>query len=243
MLMIKKYIKGFLSILVHLAAIAPLVYYCQLDFQSKLLVGVLYFVLFGFILHVIESVFYFEENKIGSRQLLQGVVLFVVVGILSALIPSIALTDEISLFAAIQQNYLDKPFTVFMPLIYSTISFMVIYSVIGSLTWPFVKEYYTGEKSNFSLKVPSGKVVIGLQLLRGFLATLVIALIFNGLGDSVGLLRIYIYLTLSLCVTFSIMPMVSAPEEWPLKLRLIHGVEICVFVALQSFAWWYFLSS
>lgn len=125
-------------------------------------------------------------------------------------------------------------------LAYSAITYMVVYCVIGSATWPFVREFYEDPESPLRLRVPSGPVVIGLQLARGTVATLVLLPLVAALPEAAHVAWAWPRLALAMAVTLSIVPMLTV-RDWPLRLRVIHGVEITVFALVQSFAWTWFL--
>jgi len=234
---IRKYSPVLLGAIIHIFSIAPLVYYSNLSQPSLNFCCVVYFVIFGFFLHALESVFYFEKgHAIKSRQWAFGIIVFTSIGILASVILPQRIEGTINLWESISEMYVAHSTRTLLHIAYSSISFMVIYSIIGSITWPFIKQYYTGPDAKLSLKVPSGKVVISLQLFRGVLATISIIPLIIGLGELASEIKVWGYLILTMGATFAIMPMIMAPQDWPLKLRIIHGVEILVFVILQSFS-------
>ncbi len=226
----------------HVLAIAPLVCVVNLDRPGLLIACTAYFVVFGFLLHAIESLFYFAKRIWTVRLFLGGLLTFICVGIVASLLIPRSIDEEVDLVTAIKTWWSAESHNAVFDIAYSSIAFMVNYCVIGSATWPFVRKYYENPDSLLGLRVPPGRVIIALQLGRGFLATIALIPLITGLGNHAPHVSTWGYLAVSLSVTFGIMPMVMAPKDWPLRLRILHGIEIIFFVALQSLAWWWFLA-
>lgn len=231
-----------ISFLLHILAMIPLARATILDWPGLLVAGTAYFVLFGFLLHAVEAYFYFRERIVTRRHLVQGVFVFTLVAFVSSLWAFSGANHNVSLLSAIEDWGSTRSGTQLLPIVYSSLSFMVTYCIVGSATWPFVRKYYDSPNADLALCVPSGKLVIALQLGRGLIATLALVPLVSGLGESAVSVRTWGYLALTLSATFAVAPMLAAPREWPIRLRVIHGVEIVVFVTIQSFFWWIFLT-
>jgi hypothetical protein len=226
----------------HALAIAPLVHAVNLDWPGLFVACTAYFVVFGFLLHSIESLFYFQKRLLTWRHFLGGILAFVLVAAVASFWAIPLDGETVSMVVAIELWISSQSGNSVFSIGYSTITFMVVYCIIGSATWPFVREYYEDPNSKLALRVPNGKTVITLQLSRGLVATLAIIPLVAGLGDDATNLLTWGYLALTLSVTFAITPMLMAPENWPARLRFMHGTEIAIFVTIQSFAWWWFLA-
>ncbi len=122
----------------------------------------------------------------------------------------------------------------------AAVAYMVAYIVIGSATWPLVRSYYSNPSTGLRLRVPSGGVIIPLQTGRGLFVTLAVlplAASTAAHGWDWGL-RFW----LALSASGAVVPLVLA-REWPLRLRLIHGVEITVFFMVLTPALWWMLAA
>ena len=113
------------------------------------------------------------------------------------------------------------------------VAFMVAYCVIGSVAWHFVRPYYEDPKFGLRLRVPSGALVISLQLGRGLLAVLALSPLLA--SSSAHGFDWWARFSLALAVTSGVIPLLSA-EGWPTYLRVVHGVEIVVFALVYAFA-------
>lgn len=222
----------------YLMTLAPLVVGIGLDGSGCFLACFAYFAVFGFALSGIESWFFFEGGgPVRLRHWIGGFAMAAVnAGVATLLFSD---TEGASLADAVASWFDRQGADVWLRLGYSAISFMVVYCVVGSATWPFVKDYYQGPNATLQLKVPSGRVIIPLQVVRGVLATAAMLPLLAGLGSG-GEITTWLALFLTLAFTSGILPMVSV-EDWPTRLRVIHGIEISVFSLIQAFAWWWWL--
>lgn len=226
----------------HVLALLPLASATDLDRTGLFLACAAFLVVFGFVLHAVESRFYFTgEAAVPGRAWAGGIGLFLALAAVVALVAPRGPGDARDLAAAVRHWAAGEPRGAFLPVALSTVAFMVLYCVIGSLTWPFVRRHYEGPGATLSLRVPSGPVVVGLQLGRGLAATVALLPLLAGLDEGIRGPVAWGLLVLPLGATFAVAPMIQAPRDWPLSLRLKHGVEILVFVALQAFAWWRFV--
>jgi len=117
----------------------------------------------------------------------------------------------------------------------TAIAFMVAYCVIGSVTWRFVRPYYQDPSLGLRLRVPSGRLVIVLQLGRGLLAILALApLIASSSAHGFDWWKRFSF---ALAVTSGVIPLLGA-AGWPTRLRVVHALEIVVFALVYTFALW-----
>lgn len=219
----------------HLAAFAPLGLHLDLDLMGTFLACLAYFLLFSFGLSAIESLFFFERSPVRIRHWLGGATLSMAMAGIAA--PMFASDGGQPVSTALRNWCNLHEQTPWLALCYAAVSFMVIYCLIGTATWPFVKPFYSGPKSQLNLRVPSGRVVILLQLFRGSLATLAILPLLSGLESAADGINIWAALALTLSITSGILPMLWI-NAWPTRLRVIHGVEITAFSTVQAGAWW-----
>lgn len=226
----------------HPLAITPLVCAVNLDWPGLFVACTAYFIVFGFLLHGIETLFYFQKRLLTWRHFFWGILAFVLVAAVASFWALPLGGETVSIDAAIELWISNQSGNSAFNIGYSTITFMVVYCIIGSATWPFVRSYYENPDSKLALRVPSGKTVITLQLSRGLVATLAIIPLVAGLGVHATSLLTWGYLALTLSVTFAVAPMLMAPEDWSARLRFMHGIEIAIFATIQSFAWWWFLA-
>jgi hypothetical protein len=115
----------------------------------------------------------------------------------------------------------------------AAVAFMVAYCFIGSLTWPFVRPYYTDPKLGLRLRIPSGPTVILLQLARGLLAVLALSPLLA--SSSAHGFDWWTRFSLALATTSGVIPLLGA-TRWPIRLRITHGVEIVVFALVYALA-------
>lgn len=118
-------------------------------------------------------------------------------------------------------------------LVGTAIAFMVAYCTIGSVAWHFVRPYYTDPKYGLRLRIPSGPYIILLQLGRGIIAIFAIVPVIA--SSSAHGWDWWARCALALSVTMGVNPLVQA-TEWPMYLRVAHGIEIVVFACVYSFA-------
>lgn len=117
----------------------------------------------------------------------------------------------------------------------TAVAFMVAYCVIGSVTWRFVRPFYEDPKLGLRLRIPSGPLVVLLQLGRGLLAILALAPLIA--SSSAHGFDWWARFALALAVTSGVIPLLGA-ADWPKYLRVVHGVEIVVFYLVYAFALW-----
>jgi hypothetical protein len=117
----------------------------------------------------------------------------------------------------------------------AAVAFMVAYCVIGSVAWRFVRPFYADPKLGLRLRIPSGRLVVLLQLGRGLLAVVALAPLIASL--SAHGFDWWARFAFALAVTSGVIPLLGA-AGWPTYLRIVHGVEIVVFDLVYAFALW-----
>ena len=120
-----------------------------------------------------------------------------------------------------------------MRLFGTAVAFMVAYCVIGSVTWRFVRPYYTDPKLGLRLRVPPGPIVVLLQIGRGLLTVCALAPLLA--ASSAHGLDWWTRFAPALAVTCGVIPLLSA-AGWPVYLRVVHAIEIVVFALVYAFA-------
>lgn len=88
------------------------------------------------------------------------------------------------------------------------------------------------------LRVPSGPVVILLQMTRGFVTAL--ALVPLAAAVPTADTSWWLKLSLLLAAVMAIAPLLMA-TNWPVKLRVTHAIEISVFAVFYSYTVWWLL--
>jgi len=200
----------------------------------------LYILVFGFVLSFIEAAVFTAGPSPIRKSDLCGAVL--ASGLVAGVLAGFATTNQTgSPLAAIEAHVLEVGYAALIGRIaLAATAFMVIYNVVGTSTWPFVRRYYTDGSPGLRLRIPKPGVIIPLQLARGLLATLVLLPIlltcpargFEG----------WALIALAVGLTSGVVPCMNAPG-WPIYLRAVHAVEISIFAALQTIAWcWLFLT-
>jgi hypothetical protein len=104
--------------------------------------------------------------------------------------------------------------------------YTLVYVAFGSATWPLVKGYYRDGEQDLGLRVPDGRVVITLQLVRGFLTSLVLLPLVASIPASEP--GWWLRLSLLLAAVLGLAPLAMA-TPWPARLRILHAVEITLF--------------
>jgi hypothetical protein len=228
----------FASVALTTIAVGTIVASTSMTSWSTVLALWLFLFVTGFVLHTIEArVFSEGPSTIGRREFAGAAVLALLFGVGGAFLArESSLTFQDVLRQYVEHNGFGHAT---LQVALCAISYMVAYCVIGSATFPFVRPYYEGPDRVMNLRVPSGSLVIALQLGRGLLATLaLLPLIAAGFpGAPFAWLRVAIVWA----ITGAIVPLLNA-EGWPWRLRAIHALEITIFAAVQSYAWWRLLA-
>lgn len=194
---------------------------------------------FGFLLSMIEAAaFSAGPSPITARHVLGAVVasgfVATVAGLLMRTPSDLSLTANLSVWVG---RY--GAANLLLRLLGTAVAFMVAYCVIGSATWPFVRQYYTDPSFGLRLQIPRGPVIIALQLARGLVAAL--ALVPLLASTSAQGFDWWWRFALALAVTSGVIPLLLA-TGWPMRLRVVHAIEIVVFTQVYAFALWKILA-
>lgn len=231
---------GLFAVVASVAAYVPICAGTRLEPLGLFVALAGVYVFLGFVLNAVEGAVFTEgPAPVRLRHWVGGVVSGVVVAGLAAWLLADPGAEE-GVLEAVAGWFEARGGVAWRRLAYAALTYMVVYCVIGTATYPFVRSYYDDPESPLRLRTPSGPVVIGLQLARGSVATLVLLPLLAGLPEVADFAWAWPRLALAMVVTLSVVPMVTAPD-WPLRLRVIHGIEITVFALVQSFAWCWFL--
>ncbi len=222
---------------VTVVAAIPMYLSAQLSFwDTWLSLWAIIFVV-GFALIALEGAFFMQSPEI--HRVSQFVVAFIATGVMAAIVAALTSSDGLEFSLADKCRVLlaersEKDWIARFAGVAGL--YMLVYVVIGSATWPFVREYYSDpKKSGLTLRVPGGPTIIVLQTVRGLLTTMtlfpLIAII--PASDMIWWLK----LSLLLAAIMAIGPLIMA-TRWPARLRLAHAIEISVFAVVYSFIVW-----
>ena len=200
----------------------------------------LLFFVVGFLLSMIEAVVFTEgPSSIGMRDVGGAAVISAVAAVVAALVMKPASPGSVV-------ENLRRWVEAFgwtecaLRVVLMAVAFMVAYNVIGSLTWPFVRPYYTDPKHGLRLRIPRAGVIIPLQVGRGLIAAIALApLIASSTTQG---MTWWGQFSLALAVTAGVVPLLNA-VAWPIYLRVAQGVEIVVFSVVHAFALWRILAA
>lgn len=195
--------------------------------------GSLLFVL-GFLLSMIEaSVFSDGPSSVRPRHVLGALAAAAIVAVATSIVTPTAGSGGGDLRENLFRWIDRQGSTLHVRIAGSAVAFMLAYCVIGSIAWRFVRPWYTDPKYGLRLRVPSGPWIILLQLGRGLLAVLALAPLIA--STSARGFDWWCRFALALTVTSAVVPLLHA-TEWPVKLRVIHAIEIAVFSLVYAFA-------
>lgn len=115
----------------------------------------------------------------------------------------------------------------------ASVIWATIYLVNGAIVSPWVLPYYTTESVGFNLALPSAEHLVILQIVRGILY--VVALLPVILWSSLKTLHLSLALAGLLYVAGALAIFVIS-DQFPLFLRVVHGLELAVDSLLAAFA-------
>ena len=195
----------------------------------------------GFALIGLEGAFFMKSPEI--QRISQFVVAFIATGVMAAIAAVVVSSNSVEFTLADKCRVLlaersgEDWIIRFMGV---AGLFTASYCAIGSATWPFVREYYEDPNSSLELCVPSGRVIIALQMVRGLLTTIALFPLIAAIpaSDTVWGFR----LSLLMAVSMAIAPLVME-TRWPARLRCAHAIEISIFAVVYSFTVWWLIAS
>ncbi len=103
--------------------------------------------------------------------------------------------------------------------------YIPIYFICGFIIWPIVEPYYNDPSIGLDLITPSFAVIIPIQLVRGIIFVIVlIPLIAMAVRDGYEKWKLVLFLTA--IIGGLLLPGYIADQNWPIILRVVHGLEI-----------------
>jgi hypothetical protein len=190
----------------------------------------------GFALIALEGAFFMQSPEI--HRISQFVVAFIATGVMAAIAAVLVSSNSLEFTLADKCRVLlaersSKDWIMRFSGVVGIYTF--VYVAIGSATWPFVREYYENPNNGLALRVPSGRVVISLEMVRGLLTTMALVPLIAAIpaSDRVWWFR----LSLLLAAIMAVGPLVIT-TRWPARLRVAHAIEISVFAVVYSFTVW-----
>jgi hypothetical protein len=176
---------------------------------------------------VLEGAF-FTTQFVGHPDLLFGAVVF---GLLLTLPTAVAAgylfgpTGDIKGFGELRREYVSamgrNEFV--GRFVIASVLWMAIYFIFGSMVGPLVQPYYTDGDIGYDLVIPPVEILIMLQTLRGVIYVLgILPIVLSTKSDRprlAGILAALLYVGGGLAI-FVI------SDQFPVFLRLVHGVEI-----------------
>ncbi len=178
---------------------------------------------------VLEGIF-FTTQFVGQPELAFGAVIFgLVLTLPTALAAGLLFypKGEITSFNQLRREYItgwtSSQFE--MRFIVASMMWLVIYYTIGSIIAPLVLPYYTDGSVGYSLALPAVEIVILLQTIRGFiyvLSVLPIVISANLNKKSLAIILVALLYIAGALAVFVI------SEQFPVFLRIVHGIELFV---------------
>jgi hypothetical protein len=175
---------------------------------------------------VLEGVFFSTQFE-GSPELIFGALIFGWVLVLPAALAGAILFSPAKLqsFGELRRNYFERINKVQFVgrLVIASALWMVIYFVFGAIVAPYVLPYYSEGGVGYQLVLPALQVILGLQLLRGFILVLFILplIISTNLEwkQLAGIIAALLYIGGALAIFL-------ISDQYPIVLRMIHGMEM-----------------
>ncbi|MHA2356791.1 MAG: hypothetical protein ACXADC_16560 [Candidatus Thorarchaeota archaeon] len=107
----------------------------------------------------------------------------------------------------------------------ASMMWLVIYYTIGSIIAPFVLPFYTDESLGYNLTLPAVEIVILLQTVRGFIYVLSVLPIVISVKLNKKSLAIILVALLYVAGALAVFVI---SEQFPVFLRIVHGIELFV---------------
>jgi hypothetical protein len=175
---------------------------------------------------VLEGVFFSTQFE-GAPELIFGALIFGWILVLTTALAGAILFGpaKVRSFREMRREYFSRVSKAQFAgrFIIASALWMVIYFVFGAIIAPYVLPYYTESGVGYELVLPALQVILSLQLLRGFiLVLLVLPLIISADVDwkhLMGIIAALLYIGGAIAVFL-------ISDQYPLVLRLMHGVEM-----------------
>ena len=116
-----------------------------------------------------------------------------------------------------------RGFSWFKRIVAASILYIPICLIFGLIVSPLVTPYYTDPSLGLSLVIPPFTVILPLQFVRGLIYVLVLLPFIATL--KVGRKYLFATVTFLLFIPGAFLPFLTYPE-WPVQLRVFHGLEI-----------------
>ncbi|MFW9788579.1 MAG: hypothetical protein ACFFE2_10015 [Candidatus Thorarchaeota archaeon] len=178
---------------------------------------------------VLEGIFFTTQFE-GQPELAFGAVVFgLVLTLPTALVAGFLFNPEgeISSFSQLREEYFAKwtssQFAV--RFIIASMLWLVIYYTIGNIIAPLVLPYYTDGSVGYNLALPAVEIVIMLQTIRGFIYVIsVLPIVISVKLDRKSLAVILV----ALLYIAGALAVFVISEQFPVYLRIVHGIELFV---------------
>ena len=175
---------------------------------------------------VLEGIFFSTQFE-GAPELIFGALIFGWILVLPAALAGVILFNpvEIHSFTEIKREYFSRiTRTRFAGrFIVASVLWMVIYFIFGAVVAPYVLPYYTEGGVGFELVLPELQVILVLQLIRGFILVLLILPLVISINLDWKRLAVIIAALLYIGGAIAVF-LIS--DQFPLMLRLLHGMEM-----------------
>ncbi len=194
----------------------------------------------GFALIALEGIFFMKSPEI--RRISQFVVAFIATGVMAAIAAVLVSSNtfEFTLVDKCRVLFEERPAEDWgMRLLGVSGLYTLVYVAIGMSTWPFVRRYYEDPNNGLELRVPSGPVVLSLQMVRGMLTAVALFPLVAAIPASDT--DWWWKLSVLLAAIMAIGPLLMA-TRWPAMLRLAHAIEISVFAVVYSYTVWWLMA-
>ncbi|MFX1369392.1 MAG: hypothetical protein ACFFAY_12410 [Promethearchaeota archaeon] len=178
---------------------------------------------------VLEGIF-FTTQFVGQPELAFGAVIF---GLILTLPTALAAgllfypKGEITSFNQLRREYItgwtSSQFAI--RFIVASMMWLVIYYTIGSIIAPLVLPYYTDGSVGYNLALPAVEIVILLQTIRGFIYVLSVLPIVISVNLNKKTLAIILVALLYIAGALAVFVI---SEQFPVFLRIVHGIELFV---------------
>ena len=192
---------------------------------------------------VLEGIFFSTQFE-GAPELMFGALVFGWVLVLPTALAGTILFGpaEVYSFNEIKRNYFGRISTMQFAgrFIIASVLWMVIYYTFGTIIAPYVLPYYTGTGVGFELVLPDPQVVLGLQLLRGFILVLFILPLIISVDFDWKHLAVIIAALLYIGGAIAIF-LIS--DQYPVILRMFHSMEMLADAVFAGIAIAYLLGT
>ena len=190
---------------------------------------------------VLEGIFFSTQFE-GAPELIFGALIFGWILVLPAALAGVILFNpvEIHSFTEIKREYFSRiSRTQFVGrFIVASALWMVIYFIFGAIVAPYVLPYYTEGGVGYELVLPELQVILGLQLIRGFILVLLILPLV--ISTNLDWKRLAVIIAALLYIGGAIAVFLIS-DQFPLMLRLMHGIEMFADAAFAGLAIAYLL--